>query len=71
MQIKFVNPLSSYESLGQKAATALRKRDYTLHAYHCESKSRMIAYEHRENRPAAKAAFDKGYKSISQFVSYF
>ena len=71
MQIKFLNPLSSYESLGQKAATALRKRDYALHAFHCESKSRMVAYEHRDNRREAEAAFTKGYKSISQFVSYF
>jgi hypothetical protein len=69
--MSFPNLLSSYESPGQKAATALRKRDYTLHAYYCESKSRMVAYEHPTNRPAAKAAFDKGYKSVSQFVSYF
>jgi hypothetical protein len=69
--MKFLNPLTSYETLGAKAATALRKRDYTLHSFHCESKSRMVAYEHPSNRREAEAAFRKGYKSISQHVSYF
>jgi hypothetical protein len=60
-----LNPLETYRDAGAKAAKARRWHDETSAQFHSNWASRATRLEKPADQPAARQAFDAGYRNES------
>jgi hypothetical protein len=57
-----LNPISFYFDIGKKVATARNERDESRAIFEMDYLRRALGVEKRDDRPAARAAYDAGFK---------
>jgi hypothetical protein len=59
-----LNTIGFYFDIGKKVATARNERDEARAVFEMDYLRRALGVEKREDRPAARAAYDAGFKEF-------
>lgn len=59
-----LNTLEFYFDIGKKVATARNERDESRAIFEMDYLRRALGCETREDRPAARASYDAGFKAF-------